>query len=308
MVFLSVAATRGDGELVDDRTYRLGGVHLATSAGRGPARQIRPREASIAMLGIVEDQRVGAIFRAVRIRRRLRQIDLAAAAKVSRGTVSRVERGHFDSVSIRTIRAIAAVLEVRLDLLARWHGGDLDRMLNARHSLLHESVGRMFRSDWQEWILAPEVSFSIWGERGAIDILGWHPRSRALLVTELKTDIADANELVGNVDRKRRLAAQIARDRGWDPATISVWVVVAASRTNRRRVAAHAAMLRAAFPTDGRSIRAWLKDPDRPMAALSMWRTGTGRAELSPVRRVRRASQASPVHGPLSAREPAMVP
>ncbi|MEA2619665.1 MAG: Helix-turn-helix domain [Chloroflexota bacterium] len=247
---------------------------------------------SIAMLESVEDQRVGAIFRAIRIKRRLRQTDLAAAAKVSRGTVSRLERGHFDEVSLRTIRAIAGVLEVRLDLLPRWHGGDLDRMLNARHSLLHESVGRTFQRDWPEWILAPEVSFSIWGERGVIDILGWHPRLRALLVTELKTDIADANELVGNVDRKRRLAAQVARERGWDPATISVWVVVAASRTNRRRLAAHTAMLRAAFPTDGRSIRAWLNEPARAIAALSIWRTGSdGAAGLSPVRRVRRPSQ-----------------
>ena len=46
-------------------------------------------------------------------------------------------------------------------------------------------------------MLAPEVSFSIYGERGVIDILAWHPGRRALLIIELKTDIVDVNELVG---------------------------------------------------------------------------------------------------------------
>lgn len=235
----------------------------------------------------------------------MRQEDLAVAAGVSRGSVSRVERGHFDTLSLRTVRAIATVLEIRLDLLPRWRGGDLDRMLNARHSALHESLARTFQSDLPEWVLSPEVSFSYWGERGVIDILGWHPRLRAILVTELKTDIADANEMVGNVDRKRRLAAQIAHDRGWDPATISVWVVVSASRTNRRRIAAHSAMLRAAFPTDGRSIRSWLNEPDRPVAALSLWGgpdAASGR--LASVRRVRPVAQRARPHSPASRTPP----
>ncbi len=237
----------------------------------------------------MDDQRVGATFRAARIRRQKRQEDVAVEARVSRGSVSRVERGHLDTLSLRTIRAIVAVLDIRLELLPRWRGGDLDRMLNARHSALHESVARSFAADLPAWTLAPEVSFSIWGERGAIDILAWHPGRRAILVIELKTDIADANELVGTVDRKRRLAAEVAGERGWDPATVSVWVIVAASRTNRRRIAAHRAMLRAAFAADGRSIKSWLRDPDRPIAALSTWtEAARGVGGLTPVRRVRR--------------------
>jgi len=240
----------------------------------------------------MEDQRVSAAFRAARIKRGMRQEDVASAAKVSRASVSRVERGHFDSLSLSTTRAIAAVLDIRLELLPRWRGGDLDRMLNARHSALHEAVARWFRNELTDWILAPEVSFSIWGERGVIDLLAWHPQQRALVVTELKTDISDANELVGTVDRKRRLAAQVARDHGWDPATVSVWVVVSASRTNRRRIASHHAMLRAAFPADGRSMRAWLRDPAVSIAALSTWNeVGGVTGRLAPVRRVRRSTR-----------------
>ena len=134
------------------------------------------------------------------------------------------------------------------------------------------------------------MSFAIFGERGVIDILAWHPARRALLVIELKTDIVDVNDLVGGVDRKRRLASTVVRDRGWEPASVSVWVVVAAGRTNRARISAHRAMLRAAYPTDGRVMRRWLKDPTGHVAALSLWqdmRPGTGKAGLSPIRRVR---------------------
>ena len=51
------------------------------------------------------------------------------------------------------------------------------------------------------------------GERGVIDILAWHAATRTLLVIELKTEIVDINELMGTVDRKRRLAATVAREQ-----------------------------------------------------------------------------------------------
>jgi len=98
-------------------------------------------------------------------------------------------------------------------------------------------MARSFAS-FDGWVTEPEVSFSIYGERGIIDVLAWHPGRRILLVIELKTEFVDVNELMGSVDRKRRLAAAIARERGWDSAAIGAWVVIADSRTNRRALAA----------------------------------------------------------------------
>lgn len=201
------------------------------------------------------------------------------------------------TLSLETIRRVAAALDIRVDLVGRWRAGDLDRLLNARHSALHEHVARMFRDEHPEWVFEPEVSFAIYRERGVIDILAWHPGRRAILVIELKTDMVDVNDLVGGVDRKRRLVWKVAQARGWEPEFVSVWVILAAGRTNRARLAAHGAMLRAAYPVDGRGIRYWLRDPAAPMAALSMWHglhPGTGRAGLSPVRRVR-ARRGAPV-------------
>ena len=239
----------------------------------------------------MDDQRFGSVVRSVRLKKRWRQADLAKAANVSPSTISRVERGHLDQLSLETIRKVARALDVRVDLVARWRAGDLDRLLNARHSKLHELVARMFRDDLPAWVLRPETSFAIFAERGVIDILAWHAGRRALLVIELKTDIVDVNELVGVVDRKRRLAPQVAAGFGWDAETVSVWVIVADGRTNRKRIAVHNAMLRAAFPTDGRSMRSWLRDPVGAVSALSTWHNDHGQtamADAVPVRRVRR--------------------
>jgi hypothetical protein len=184
------------------------------------------------------------------------------------------------------IRRVAGALDVRVDLVARWRAGDLDRLLNARHSQLHELVARWFGKELPAWILAPEVSYAIYRERGVVDIVAWHPGRRAILVIELKTDIVDINQLIGKVGEKARLIRQIVRDRGWDPLTVSTWVIVAGGRTNRARLAAHRAVLRAAFPADGRAMRSWLSDPVGQMAALSIWTETAGR-QLTPTRRVR---------------------
>lgn len=236
----------------------------------------------------MEDGRFGSAIRAVRRKRRWRQRDLATRAGVSAASISRIERGHIDTLSLRSLRSVASVLDVRVDLVARWRAGDLDRLLNAGHSALHDSVAAWFREMFPEWEVAPEVSFSIYGERGVIDIVAWHSGRRALLIIELKTDIADVNELVGTFDRKRRLAREIVKERGWEPTTVSGWVIVSAGRTNRARVAAHSAMLRAAFPFDGRSVTGWLANPTRPISALSMW-SGRGAPSASG-RRIRVAN------------------
>jgi transcriptional regulator with XRE-family HTH domain len=238
------------------------------------------------------DQQIGGLFRTVRIRQRWRQSDLAHRAGMSQSIVSRIERGHLDSVPMGTVRRVAAALDIRVDLVGRWRGGDLDRLRNARHSGLSESVIRALRRPG--WILAPEVSFSIYGERGVVDLLAWNPKERILLVIELKTEIVDVNELVGTFDRKVRLAIEIAREHGWaiEPGTaVSAWVIVSDSRTNRRRVQDHAAMLRTAYPIDGRGVRRWLASPSGPIRCLSFW-TASERAAPG-VKRVRAARAAA---------------
>lgn len=231
-----------------------------------------------------------------------RQSDVAARAAISDSTVSRIERGDVTEISVATIRAVASALEMRVDLVPRWRGGDLDRLVNRAHSVLHESVAQAFRRRWPAWILVPEATFSIYGERGAIDILGWHPGRRAVLVIELKTELVDLNDLLGTLDRKRRLAGKIASDRGWSAVSAGVWLIVSDSRTNRRRAAAHTTMLGAALPDDRATVHRWLRDPVREVAGLRFWSDSRG-GGVSPrnraIRRVR-PTRASVDPGPQS--------
>ena len=196
--------------------------------------------------------------------------------------VSRIERGHLGAVTLDAIRSVAAALDLRVDVVGRWRGGDLDRLLAAGHSALHESVARHL-SGLGGWQFASEVSFAHYADRGIIDLLAWHEATRSLLVIELKTEFIDMNELIGTLDMKRRNAGQIARQRGWLEAatSVSVWVIVADTSSNRHRAREHRTMLGRAYPLDGRSMRRWLRIPRSPVACLSFWpvsRRATGTA------------------------------
>ena len=243
----------------------------------------------------MDDQQAGTAFRAIRIRKRWRQDDLAVKAHVSRTIVGRIEHGRLETIPIGMIRRVAAALDARFDTVVRWQGGDLGRLMNARHAAMHEAMA-IFMAGLDGWVAEPEVSFSIYGERGVIDVLAWHPGRRILLVIELKTQLVDINDLMGAADRRRRLATTVARDRGWDPLAIGTWVVVAESRTNRRAVAAHETVLRAKFPMDGRAMRRWLHRPAGRVDALGFLPSVHGmhaRRDLAPVRRVTRTRRSA---------------
>ena len=232
---------------------------------------------------------MGQAVRAVRARKGLRQVDLAERAGVRREVVGRLERGGAGRLPLEAVRGVAAALGIRVDIRLGWPGGDLDWVMNAAHAALHESLARQLgRSAGWTWM--PEVSFSIYGERGVIDILAWHAATRSLLIIELKTSIVDPQGLVAVMDRRVRLGVRIAAAQGWQPATVSAWVVVADTRTNHRRVLRHAGLLRTALPADGHQIRAWLRRPSGTIKALSFWTDvpadGLGRPPGHP-RRVR---------------------
>lgn len=239
----------------------------------------------------MNDTQLGTLLRGVRIRVRLRQEDVARVAGVSQSSVSRIERGHIATLPLSVVRAVAAVLEIRLDTVPSWRGGDLERVMNARHSALHERLADRLAGG-TGWVSAAEVSYSIYGERGVIDRLGFHADRRMLAVFEIKADLADPAGLVAQLDRYRRLAPEIARERGWDAGRVSCWAVIADTDTNRRRLAAHRELLRGAFPANGRVLGEWLRDPAERVDGLTFLaypRGGTGTRSLSTVKRVRLA-------------------
>jgi hypothetical protein len=171
---------------------------------------------------------------------------------------------------LASLERVAATLDVRVELAGRWHGGDGDRLLNWRHSQLAESVSAAIVGH-AGWVVEPEVSFSIFGERGIIDLFCWHEASSHLLVIELKTEFVDVNELLGTLDRKVRLAPRVAAEKGRRPRIVSAWVIVTDSHTNRRHAASHSSLLKGRLPRDGRSLASFLDRPTVATVGLAFW-------------------------------------
>jgi transcriptional regulator with XRE-family HTH domain len=240
----------------------------------------------------MSDQRIGAALRAVRIRRGWRQQDVATRAGISTSLVSTIERGHLAKLSIESLRQIAAALDVRIDVAARWRGGDLDRVVNAGHAALQTQVADLLIGFG--WTVMPEVSFAYFGERGSIDLLAWHSPTQTLLVIEIKTEIVDVPGLLYVADRKKRLAPRIAAERGLHPRHIATWLVIADTSTNLKRARQVSGLLRAAFPANSRLMRKWLSSPTGRLDGLSFVsiynRGGTKQQHASP-KRVRRRKQ-----------------
>ncbi|HEX5590455.1 MAG TPA: helix-turn-helix transcriptional regulator [Candidatus Limnocylindrales bacterium] len=210
--------------------------------------------------------RIGRSLRALRIRRGLRQADVAAAARCSQSQVSKIERGDLDGVTTRGLATICRTLGADLDLRVRWHGEGLDRLLDEAHArLVNALVARLGRDGWRCEV---EASFSVRGERGSIDVLAWHAAARALLVVEVKSVVPDAQSMLVGLDRKTRIASTLAGDRGWDPLFVGRLLAINDSSTTRRRVRELGAMFEAALPARGPCVRAWLHSPSGRLAGL----------------------------------------
>lgn len=244
----------------------------------------------------MDDRRLGTTIRALRQRRGWRQVDLAARAEVSQSTVSDIERGHVDRYTLCTVRAVLKALDAAATLDVLWGGrGDLDRLLDADHArLLEEWAQRHRRAGWEVW---NEVSFSIYGERGRIDQLCFHPETGVLEVVEAKTGIWDLQETIGRHDVKIRLARRIASDRDWRPTRVVGCLLIAEGRTARRRVSEHPNLF-ARYSTRGRQALDFIRDPtqvaDALLAFVSLPDTNLGGLRRAGQRRVRPPRSDSP--------------
>jgi len=236
----------------------------------------------------------GRGVKALRIRKRLRQDDLAASAGVSRGVIVRIERGGAGNVTVATLERVAAPLGARVVCRLSWNGEGLDRLLDASHAAIVEQLVRILVG--AAWLVATEVSFNHFGERGSIDILAFHPATRLLLVIEVKSVVPDVQASLVTLDRKERLALAIARERGWNPVRVSRLLVIREDRTARRRIEDHAATFSNAFPDRARVIRGWLTRPDPARPLRGLWfLSNESRADAKQrVRRPRRQAERGP--------------
>lgn len=250
----------------------------------------------------MNDKEFGRRVRAVRQHLGLRQLDVARLGGVSRFAVLRIEAGDLAKQQVQTVRAVLRALDMEVEFNPWWRGGELDRLLDEGHATVEGIVIR--RLEAHGWIVQPEVSFSIYGEHGSIDLLAWHPATRTLLVIEVKASLNSLEETMRRLDVKVRLAPQIARERfGWQAATTAFLLALPEDPTARRRVERHASLMDRAFPMRGARARAWLRSPSGRAGMLlflsdvhqpNLRRRGITRKRIRPRQTARSSSKRAP--------------
>jgi transcriptional regulator with XRE-family HTH domain len=214
----------------------------------------------------MNDAQVGSAIRAVRIRRGLRQSDVAVSAGVSQALVSAVENGNLERTSLYLVRRVAATVGISLPVAPRWRGAELPKLLGEKHAVIvREVVARLATMGWHP---LPEQTFNLRGERGSIDVLGWQAAARAVLVVEVKPRIDDLQDLLSTLDRKRRLAPALARDLGWKPLLVGAALVLPEEHQARASVEAFASVFDAALPARTLELRRWLVRPSRDVRGI----------------------------------------
>ena len=215
----------------------------------------------------MQDDRFGRAIRALRRKKGLRQSDVASRAGVTQSTVSLVERGRVGRLQVTTTRASGRGVEAEWHPAALGRGGELDRLLYEPHAtLVGAAATRLTTLGWEAHA---EVTYSVYGERGSVDVLGWHPGARIALAVEVKSVLVSIEETLRRHDAKVRLAPRIAADRfGGAGVRAGSLLVLPETTTARRHVARHDVVLRPAYPLRGVAVRGWLCDPHGPAAGL----------------------------------------
>lgn len=235
-------------------------------------------------------ERIGRLARMLRVRGRLTQSALAARAGVRRGDVSRLELGRGSRMRIGTVEAILGALGARTRMEMSWNGPELDRLIDQGHATLAAMVKR--RLERWHWLVRVEASYSRYGERGRIDLLAFHTPTCSLLVIEIKTTLADVQQLLGSMDAKARLAPAVADGLGWRPRTVIPALVLAEGATTRARIR-ELDVLFDRFDLRGRRALTWMRHPGSPPSGL-LWFSALPVALRQPIgQRVYRRSSAA---------------
>jgi transcriptional regulator with XRE-family HTH domain len=209
----------------------------------------RPMPAS-AWFRVLQD--VGRTVHDVRVSLGWSQRELARRSGVSQSRISRIERGRLIDLPISVIDRLFVTLGVRY-----WIGTERPQVARPPADHVHARCSGFVarRLVTHGWLVEREVEVGGDRSRGWIDILAFDPRSRALLVIEVKTEIHDIGAIERTINWYRRESLGAARRFGWRPARVSSALLVLQSSVNDRRIVATSAVFAAAFPGRAAELR-----------------------------------------------------
>jgi hypothetical protein len=188
------------------------------------------------------------------------QAEVARVAGVGRWKIVDLERNRLMQLSVDVLDRCFAVFQARVNLTVSYRRAELDRVLDERHAQLVAAICRLLRA--LGWEVKVEVTFNEYGDRGSIDVVAWNTSARALVVIEVKSELASIEGTLRPFAVKCRLAPKVVRDQfGWQPAVIGWILVLPEDSASRRAVTRHAGVLNTSLRARSRELRAWLEHP-----------------------------------------------
>ncbi|HEU4572400.1 MAG TPA: helix-turn-helix domain-containing protein [Candidatus Limnocylindrales bacterium] len=198
----------------------------------------------------------GTACQGTRVALDLTQQQLADAVGIHRGHLANIEAGRAN-LSIDLMERIADRLGQRLDLTV-----EPPRFIAPRrpHDTVHAwcsgYVTRHFHA--VGWVTAREVDVSAGNVHGWIDLFAFEPGTGTLVIVEIKTRVDDLGGIERQVGWYERQAARAARQLGWRPRRIVVWLIVLASDEVEQILVTSRDLIDQAFPGRAAAILATL--------------------------------------------------
>ena len=198
------------------------------------------------------------------------------------------------------MRRLFAALDARWEPVVSWRGGDLDRLMDEQHARLGSEVVRRLRA--VGWEVGVEITYSDYGDRGSIDIVGARRADAAVLIVELKSDLTAIESTMRKLDEKARVGPRVVAPArfGFRPAIVGRLLVLPATTAARIRVARMADLLDSALPARGVAIRRWLRRPVGDLGGILFVPDTNGGSAMhrTPVRKRVRHAGSSTTSGP----------
>jgi transcriptional regulator with XRE-family HTH domain len=199
----------------------------------------------------------GAICRGRRIELDLTQAAVSQSLGISRSHYAAIEAARANP-SIALVDRIGETLGLRLGLVASLLVVVTDPVVrDAVHARCSAYVMRRLQADG--WLVLREVEIIDARLRGWIDLLAFDPRSRTLLIIEIKTSIDDIGRLERQVGwYSRAIASAVPAD--WQPVRVATWVLALSTADVDEAIARHRAIIDAGFPGRAASMREVLSE------------------------------------------------
>ena len=204
------------------------------------------------------------------------QRDLAGIVGVSRSQITAIEAGR-SNPPLGMVQQIANALGLEIDFIARPPQVIAPRQRDLVHAWCSAHVDRRLRR--AGWETRREVEVVHARSHGWIDLIAFDPRTRTLVIVEIKTRLDDLGAIERQLGWYEREALAVANRHGWVPTRVVTWLLVLASEEVDTSIRLNRGALREGFPVRAPAMREVL------VGAASPHRQGRGLALIDPASR-----------------------